>query len=316
VVRRAPASHGIRQSLGRYLDRHGRRREIVARPGAGNSVLVVDRDAATLADRRLLAHIAPDEPVENAAIVSRCFLSQVRRERCVCRPMVASDLDSVPVYSEIDVEPFGSGATHQGEVRDPAGRVYRLERFMAGLSIPELRWSRAPGSGAGGNGSRESLRRGALRTGALTGLFARDEPEPISVREAVASLESYEPIRALTCRAIARHDGYGEVSIAVLRAELARVQRSSIVLNRALRAAALDAIERGGESMSAIAMRCSRIKRDAAGRESGETSWLARRLGLLPEAGRESPTPWIHSDVLALIARDGLGLSPREVEVQ
>jgi hypothetical protein len=135
------------------------------------------------------------------------------------------------------------------------------------------------------------------------------------VREAVASLENYEPIRALTCRAIARHTGRREISIAVLRAELARVQRSSIVLNRALRAAALDAIERRGESMSEIAMRCGRIKRDAAGRESGETSWLARRLGLLPEAGRDSPTPWIHSDVLALIARDGLGLSPREVEV-
>jgi len=27
------------------------------------------------------------------------------------------------------------------------------------------------------------------------------------------------------------------------------------------------------------------------------------------------PTPWVHSDVLALIARRGLGLSPREVEV-
>jgi hypothetical protein len=66
--------------------------------------------------------------------------------------------------------------------------------------------------------------------------------------------------------------------------------------------------------MSEIAMRCGRIKRDATGNESGETSWLARRLGLLPEGGRRHLTPWIHSDVLALIARDGLGLSPREVE--
>ena len=51
------------------------------------------------------------------------------------------------------------------------------------------------------------------------------------------------------------------------------------------------------------------------GNESGETSWLARRLRLLPEGGRERATPWIHSDVLELIARDGLGVSPREVEV-
>jgi hypothetical protein len=31
--------------------------------------------------------------------------------------------------------------------------------------------------------------------------------------------------------------------------------------------------------------------------------------------GKPRPTPWVHSDVLALIARDGLGISPREVEL-
>jgi hypothetical protein len=67
--------------------------------------------------------------------------------------------------------------------------------------------------------------------------------------------------------------------------------------------------------MSEIAIRCGRIKRDGRGNESGETSWLARRLGLLPEGGHDAPTPWIHSEVLALIARDGIGVSPREVEL-
>jgi hypothetical protein len=42
---------------------------------------------------------------------------------------------------------------------------------------------------------------------------------------------------------------------------------------------------------------------------------LARRLGQKPESGTREPTPWISSDVLALIARDGLGLSPYEVEL-
>jgi hypothetical protein len=83
-----------------------------------------------------------------------------------------------------------------------------------------------------------------------------------------------------------------------------------------LREAVLAAAERQGLSMSEIAIRCGRIKRDSAGNESGETSWLSRRLGLLAEGGRETPTPWVHSDVLALIARDGLGLSPREVELE
>jgi hypothetical protein len=101
----------------------------------------------------------------------------------------------------------------------------------------------------------------------------------------------------------------------VLRAELVRVQNSPIVLNRGLREAVLAKVEREQLSMSEIAIRCGRVKHDRRGTESGETSWLARRLGLLPEAGHGAPTPWIHSDVLALIARDGLGISPREAEV-
>jgi hypothetical protein len=66
--------------------------------------------------------------------------------------------------------------------------------------------------------------------------------------------------------------------------------------------------------MSEIAIRCKRIKHDDRGHESGETSWLARRVGILPEAGAPAPTPWVHSKVLALIARDGLRVSPHEVE--
>ncbi len=90
---------------------------------------------------------------------------------------------------------------------------------------------------------------------------------------------------------------------------------SPIVLNRALREAVLERVERGDLSMSEIAIRCGRVKHDAHGNMSGETSWLGRRLGLLPEGGKSSPTPWIHTDVLALIARRGLGVPPREVEL-
>jgi hypothetical protein len=105
------------------------------------------------------------------------------------------------------------------------------------------------------------------------------------------------------------------VSVCRLAGELERLARSPIVLNRALREAVQRALARGELSMSEIAIRCGRVKRDRKGNESGETSWLARRLGLLPEAGRDTPTPWVHSDVLALIARRGLGVSPREVEL-
>ena len=122
-------------------------------------------------------------------------------------------------------------------------------------------------------------------------------------------------MRTLTLRALALHRGDTEVSTTVLRAELARVQESPIVLNIRLRAVVLATIARQQLSMSEIAIRCGRVKRDCKGNESGETSWLARRLGLLPEGGQSAPTPWIHSDVLGLIARSGLGISPREVEL-
>jgi hypothetical protein len=93
------------------------------------------------------------------------------------------------------------------------------------------------------------------------------------------------------------------------------VIESPLVLNRRWRERVEHAVADWGLSMSEIALRCGRVKRDKRGKESGETSWLARRIGQLPEAGAEHPTPWVHSDVLALIARDGLGVSPHEVEV-
>jgi hypothetical protein len=90
---------------------------------------------------------------------------------------------------------------------------------------------------------------------------------------------------------------------------------SPIILNRRLRERVERAVAGDGITMSEIAIRCKRIRRDERGRESGETSWPGRRIGLLPEAGASRPTPWIHTDVLALIARDGLGMSPHEAEV-
>ncbi len=196
--------------------------------------------------------------------------------------------DGVDPCVAVDIAP-GRPPTHRAP-SDEHGRRYRIAALQTGMSIPELRWCRdeAP---------------------------ARGEPKPLSVREAIAALESYEPVREQTHDAIRRHRSDESISVATLRAELARVHESPIVLNRALREAVLATIERDALSMSEIAIRCGRVKRDATGNESGETSWLARRVGLLAEGGRDVPTRWIHTDVLALIARDGLGVSPREVEV-
>lgn len=66
--------------------------------------------------------------------------------------------------------------------------------------------------------------------------------------------------------------------------------------------------------MSEIAIRCGRVKHTPSG-ESGETTWLGRRIGLKPDSVSGRVTPWVHTDVLALIARDGLGIAPADVEM-
>jgi hypothetical protein len=200
-----------------------------------------------------------------------------------------ADLTLVPFAGDAQVDGHElEGVCDPDEPRDRHGNRYRLEPLATGMSIPELRWRRHPPTG---------------------------EPTAVSVREAIGGFESYEPVRAITLAALASHREDPAISTVVLRSELERMQESSIVLNRGLRNAVLAAIARQGLSMSEIALRCGRVKRDANGNESGETSWLARRLGLLPESGLGTRTPWIQSDVLALIARKGLGISPREVEL-
>jgi hypothetical protein len=254
-------------------------------------MLVIDRDARTRGDRRLVAHLASDEPAENAELVARRYIEDLGRERYRCRAVTDQDIRTVP-FADEEAELQETSNLATAEPLEGRGRLYRLELLDTGMSIPELRWCRLASSPPRG-----------------------EPPQIVSMREAIGWLESYEPLRAITRSMLSRRDFDGDVSTTVLRAELARVQNSPIVLNRGLREAALASIQRHQLSMSEIAIRCGRVKRDRRGNVSGETSWLARRLGLLPEGGQGAPTPWIHSDVLALIARRGLGISPREVEL-
>lgn len=275
-----------------YSDDRGQARELVICPGAFGSLLVVDRDASTQGDRRLLAHLSADEPPENAALVCRLYLADAGSR--TCRALRAEDLERAPLAAQCERcdaaadEREGSGTTLAHE-----GQLYRIRPCRRQRSEPpELRWSR----------------RAADRSG---------EPwTPLALREVLTSLESYEPVRTRTARAIARHEDDPSVSVEALRRELARVRNSGFVLNRGLREAVVDAVQRRGvASMGEIALRCGMVKRDRRGVFVGDTSWLARRIGSMPAAGRHEPTRWIHSDVLALIARSGLGVSPREVEL-
>jgi hypothetical protein len=253
-------------------------------------VLVVDRDVGTRDDRRLVAHLGSDEPPENAALVCVEYLRDGAGGHCRCRPLTDEDLAREPFADAAEERAVALLAALERSTVEGAGCSFRLDLGSGACAIPELRWRRR--SVVGGRA-------------AVT----------VSLREAVGALQSYEPLCSLTAGALRACRGAAQVSTSVLRLELARVRESPIVLNRRLREVTLATLAQGEVSMSEIAIRCGRVKRDCRGNQSGETSWLARRLGLLAEGGQGSPTPWIHSDVLALIARAGLGLSPREVEL-
>jgi AraC-like DNA-binding protein len=286
-------SEGILASrpLSSYVDAAGRARELLAIPGSAGSVLVLDRDAATLRDRRLIAHLAADEPYENAALVCRHYLEDAHGRWC--RQVRREDLEVPPfAQSRHDVPPTGSQA-RDTQVADMEGNLYRLLVLSsAGRPSAQLRWCRHSAD------------------------VERPEWERVGMRDVVAALESYEPMRTLTEQAIARHRNDPSVGLTRLCSELERLCASPVVLNRGLREAVLDAVNRCGTSMSEIALRCGIVKHDRRGRASGETSWLARRVGIMPEGGETKITPWVHTDVLAVIARKGLGVSPREVELQ
>lgn len=275
--------------LARYSDPHGRLREILTRPGSGGSILLIDRDAATRGDRRLVAHLGADEPPDNATLTCNHYLSQPRNR--FCRPLTPEDLRVTPFAESHPQRP--DGAAEDRELLDRHNCSYRLLPFSDGIAIPELRWHRLPPA------------------------HRRDDPQPLSLRAVIAALQSYQPVRDITARALARHRQDPRMSTSALRGELQRMDASPIVLNRGLREAVLKAIAAPGVSINELAIRCGRFKHDPRGNSNtyGDTSWLARRVGLLPNAGMTEPTSWIHSDVLALIARRGLGISPREVEL-
>lgn len=272
-------------ALGAYADPDSHTdRQIVTVNAANGSVLVIDRLADTHADARLLAHLHPDEPVENAALICSIYLADPNRGRC--RLMTPEDLEQEPVATTRGEIAPGDSTTDT--LRDHDGLSYRIRRIAPNDSFPQLRWTTSPG---------------------------RDEQlEAIRLRDLVGRLEDYEPALSITATSLARHHHDRALSTHCLRAELQRLLHSSIVLNRRLREVVKQKTATGELTMSEIAIRCGRVKRDSRGNQSGETSWLARRIGQIPEGGQTTPTPWVSSDVLALIARDGLGISPRDVE--
>jgi hypothetical protein len=244
------------------------------------SVLVLDCSGNRLSDARVVGRIASDEPPQNASLLAVMYASDEARGRP--RALCAADLAA---FAAAPPSEGSERSPSAGLLLDAEGNDYAI-RATPTEGPAALRWTCTP-------------------PGALAAV-------PVSLRSAVGALERYEPPIFLTEAALA--DAGGEVSVRTLRGELERLRRSSILLNRGIReAVAQRAAE--GVTLSEIALRCGRVKHDRRGGLSGETSWLARRIGQMPEGGEARPTPWIHSDTLALIAREGLCISPREVEL-
>lgn len=271
--------------LGRYtVPETGQTREILSLCRPDGSVFVIDYLLDPLGDGRVVAHLAADEPAENARIVCELYLADESRGRC--RRLLPEDLERTR-----QVEPPPPPDTAVPPSLDADGYEYRVNELDVGMAVPVLRWTRSQSSG------RE------------------EQVEVVTLRDVIAHLQDYEPARTITRDVLAAREGDRGISTHRLRQELERLDCSAIVLNRGLREAVKRKIARGVVNQSQIAMRCGRTKQDRRGNRSGDTSWLARRIGQLPESGEKKPTPWIHSDILALIARQGLCVSPHEVEL-
>ena len=218
------------RQLAGYVDAHGRHRELVTSAASAGSLLVVDRDVDTGADCRLLAHLAHDEPPENAALICADYLDRDRSESRRCRALADEDAELVP-FADVSRPPLVP------ERCDHAGRSYAIFFAPSRMSIPELRWGWREGSATEGDANVASL------------------------REVVAWFESYEPLCSTTEHALARHATDSEVSCTVLRSELRRVRESPIVLNRRLREVVLARVAACGPSMSEIARAATAAKK-------------------------------------------------------
>lgn len=92
ATRRVVGEEGTR--LGGYPGPGLRDREIVSVPAACGSTLVIDRDAITHLDERLLAHLACDEPPANMHLI--CAMYLVDEEGRYCGRVTAQDRERIP----------------------------------------------------------------------------------------------------------------------------------------------------------------------------------------------------------------------------
>jgi hypothetical protein len=282
VVRNGNGHRASRDVIATVVASHkenGARRQLITIP-VGQHRLLIDRDLAG-GSARLLARLTPEEPDGNARLIAQMYLADPTRARC--RTLTRGDLQPTG-KPERDQEPVAWDTPLIAGIASTF-RIQPVEQ--PGLTT--LRWAETDTS-----------------TGAS---------ETVALRHVVGRLEDYQPAVSITAAAIDTFNDDAAPSIVALRNELNRLKSSPIVLNRRLRELVQAAVSHEQATMSEIAMRCGHTRDGKHGTGCGETSWLARRIGALPEAGYARPTPWVHTDVLAQITRDGLNINPCEAEL-
>ncbi len=68
--------------LGSYTDENDHRREVISTPAAAGSTLVIDRDASTHQDERLVAHLPADEPAVNQYVMCELYFNDRQGRHC------------------------------------------------------------------------------------------------------------------------------------------------------------------------------------------------------------------------------------------
>jgi hypothetical protein len=283
-----------KDELARYRESGtGAVRTIVTMRGAGNTTLVIDQLAGTKADPRVVDVLLPDEDPSNAQLIATMYAEDENRG---ARALVDEDLrESVAASSHAANGEHEKGREdaesldHADGVVDDDGVRYCVREVDGGKngSPREMRWVRVVGH----------------------------ECEIVTLRETIAHFESYTPFMAMSEAAASAYGDDQEIAVSTLHSELRRQQASPIVLNRGIREAVLRVVETEQASLSEIAARCGRSHSGNDATKSGDTTWLQRRIGVRKESGTDAPTHWVHTEVLALIAREGLGIAPHEVEL-
>lgn len=276
-----PARDRAVRKLGSYMDDAGFSHTIIA-AAANHGRLLVDRRDGPDGDMLLVAHIAEGEAAElsidNERLIAELYLADPSRGHC--RLVCPEDLHGEPLAREAaEIDPsqvICAGQTHY--------RIAKLVRNPGERPRRELRWTRCTPDGR--------------------------PTSVVTLREVIGALEDYEPASLMTLAVITRcRSATKPIATGALAHELRHVEASPIVLNRRVREAALSFVGSGLTTWSDIARRCGRRRPDG----SGETSWVKRRLGVMPDGGQDHPTQWAHQAVLASIARDGLGIDPHLV---